>query len=253
MKYNKIKTIVSRILKIPKSNSIIDELSFDISDFTSSEIRIFQEVQPFTMTSSARIKAIFDSVNFLEKNKINGDIVECGVWRGGSSMAIANSLKEIGNFDRNLWLFDTFDGMTKPTDFDIDLSGKKAQNLLDKESKDTSLVWASAQIEEVKRNMRKTYYPEEKLHYIIGPVEETLRNIKLPLQISLLRLDTDWYESTKVELEVLFPLLVSGGILIIDDYGHWGGCRKAVDEYFEKIEKKYFLHRIDYTGRLIIK
>jgi O-methyltransferase len=85
-----------------------------------------------------------------------------------------------------------------------------------------------------------------------GRVEETLA-FDLPDQIALLRLDTDWYESTKVSLEQLYPRLVPGGVLIIDDYGHWQGCRKAVDDYFYKTDQKILLQRIDYTGRIGIK
>ncbi len=75
----------------------------------------------------------------------------------------------------------------------------------------------------------------------------------VPEKISILRLDTDWYESTKHELNNLFPRLVSGGILIIDDYGHFQGSKKAVDEYFEENKISSFLFRIDYTGRLFVK
>ena len=93
----------------------------------------------------------------------------------------------------------------------------------------------------------------DNLNFIVGKVEDTLYSDKIPNKIALLRLDTDWYESTKIELEVLYPLLSSGGILIVDDYGHFEGARKAVDEYFSKFDKKPYIHRIDYTARIIIK
>ena len=92
----------------------------------------------------------------------------------------------------------------------------------------------------------------ENIKYIEGKVEQTLSDNN-PGKIALLRLDTDWYESTKIELEVLYPLLVIGGVLIIDDYGLFHGAKKAVDEYFHSINEEPLMHRIDYSGRMIIK
>ena len=110
----------------------------------------------------------------------------------------------------------------------------------------------NASLEEVQKNMSLTKYPTEKIHFVKGKVEDTIPD-KAPEKIAILRLDTDWYESTKHELEYLFPRLIEGGILIIDDYGHFEGSRIAVDEYLEKNNIHDFLHRIDYTGRLLVK
>jgi hypothetical protein len=104
----------------------------------------------------------------------------------------------------------------------------------------------------VKETLRATGYPAERLHFVVGPVEETIPR-EVPPGIALLRLDTDWYESTKHELEHLYPLLADGGALIIDDYGHWEGCKRAVDEYFAASPPPVLLSRIDYTGRVAIK
>ena len=114
-------------------------------------------------------------------------------------------------------------------------------------------MWAYASLNEVKNNMIKTGYTVDNIKYIIGKVEDTLKAGNIPEKVSLLRLDTDWYESTKIELEILFPRLVKGGVLIIDDYGHFEGARKAVDEYFSQLSDNYFMHRIDYSARIIIK
>ena len=101
--------------------------------------------------------------------------------------------------------------------------------------------------------MYSTGYLKEKINLIQGSVEKTLPLNKPDEPIALLRLDTDWYKSTKHELNILFPLLNEGGVLIIDDYGHWKGAKKAVDEYFSNLNDKYYMHRIDYTGRMLIK
>jgi hypothetical protein len=117
---------------------------------------------------------------------------------------------------------------------------------------DATSVWCFSSIEEVKNNIATLNYPTEKVYFVKGKVEDTIPTT-IPQKIAVLRLDTDWYESTKHELEHLFPLLVSGGVLIIDDYGHWEGARKAVDEYIEKNNLNILLNRIDYTGRIAIK
>jgi len=121
--------------------------------------------------------------------------------------------------------------------------------------KNKDIKWCYSTLDEVKKNIFK-FYPDynESFKFIEGKVETTLKNSKnLPDQISLLRLDTDFYESTKIELETLYPKLSSGGVLIIDDYGHWKGSRKAVDEYFELDKNFMWLHRIDYASRILIK
>ncbi|QAA81373.1 macrocin O-methyltransferase [Aequorivita sp. H23M31] len=223
------------------------------ADFTESDIKIIDAVKNYTMTSSERIKVLLEAVDYIDKNKIPGDYVECGVWKGGSSLAVAMKLEEIGNLNKNIWLFDTFEGMSEPTEFDEDLKGRLAKDRLAKEDKELSWVWAYSGLDEVKKTMQRCNYPKSKIKFIKGKVEETLLSKNIPDRISILRLDTDWYESTKMELEILFPRVVEGGIIIIDDYGHWKGSKKAVDEYLSQIGKPIFLNRIDYTARLIIK
>jgi len=153
-------------------------------------------------------------------------------------------------------MYDTYDGMSAPSANDIDLRGQCADELMandqasSAESPDS--IWCRCSLETVQQTMAQTGYPQANIRYIKGKVEDTLPEVS-PDEISILRLDTDWYESTLCELEVLFPKLAVGGVLIIDDYGHWQGCRKAVDEYFSKHGIRMFLQRIDYTGRIGIK
>jgi hypothetical protein len=97
-----------------------------------------------------------------------------------------------------------------------------------------------------------TGYPPEKVHFVKGMVEDTIPE-QSPDGIALLRLDTDWYQSTKLELLHLYPRLANQGVLIIDDYGHWQGARRAVDEFISELRDPILLHRIDYTGRIAIK
>jgi O-methyltransferase len=205
----------------------------------------FARVKPFTMTSYERVKALADSVWYVTMNQILGDIVECGVWRGGSMMAVILTLQEVGCADRDLFLYDTFEGMTARGRLDIGPSGDEFSQKIDRGS------FAVSQ-EEVRDNLLTLGYPKQRLHLIKGPVEKTLEASHHE-SIALLRLDTDWYKSTRVELEILYPCLTKAGVLIIDDYGHWKGAKRATDEFFAGLSFKPFLHQIDYTGRLLIK
>ena len=224
-------------------------------DTGSDYQQIWEFVQSATMTSRERIVALCDAAHYIVDSEIPGDVVECGVWKGGSMMAAAKALIDSGRTDRRLWLFDTFSGMNSPTGKDVDYLGKAAAELLQEHDPEQSdSVWCRAAIEEVHQNIESTGYPMSRAKFIAGEVESTLAIEKnRPQQIAILRLDTDWYESTKVALEQLYPRLQPGGVLIIDDYGHWQGCRDAVDEYFARCDEKLFFNRIDYTGRLAIK
>jgi hypothetical protein len=223
-------------------------------DVTDIEWAIYSEIKSLTMLSLERIVANLRAIEHVVQKRIPGDIVECGVWRGGSSMAMAMALLRRSDTDRTLWMYDTFEGMTDPTDADRSYGGIAAEALLveakQREVPERSLVLAYASLEDVRHNMGATGYPMSHIQFVKGPVEQTIPGTA-PDRIALLRIDTDWYESTRHELIHLYPKLSSDGILIIDDYGHWQGARRAVDEYFEG--SRIFLNRIDYTGRLGVK
>jgi O-methyltransferase len=213
------------------------------------DVEIWRRVAPFTMTSPERIQALVDSVRHLERHQVAGAFVECGVWRGGSMMAAALALH--GGTDRELFLFDTYEGMPAPGEFDIDHTGVSAAEQFAADTSRTGHISAVAHLADVRRNMASTRYPESRVHYAVGDVEDTIPAMA-PERIALLRLDTDWYASTRHELQHLFPRIVSGGVLIVDDYGHWGGARKAVDEYLDSTGVRLLLCRIDYTGRIAV-
>lgn len=214
---------------------------------------IYNKCRPYTMTSVERMYALYQSVKYLVGQGIPGDFVECGVWRGGSSMIIAMTLLQCGITDRPIWLYDTFEGMSEPGSEDKSFSGDSAVKLLEKEDKSVETsIWCYSSIDDVKKNLFSTGYPASNIHFIKGKVEDTLPS-NSHSSISLLRLDTDWYESTKIELQLLYPRLYKGGVLIIDDFGHWEGAKKAVVEYFNQTAIPSLLCRIDYTGRLMVK
>jgi len=214
--------------------------------------RIYRAVRPFTMTGHERVAALCQSVAYLEAHRIGGAVVECGVWRGGSMMAAAYALLQLESTTRQLYLFDTFSGMPAPRPIDRDLHGRPASDRLLDESAAGDIVRSRCDLPTVRRAMLQTRYPWKKLVFVPGRVEEVLP-AEAPSRIALLRLDTDWYESTYHELDHLWPRLVEGGVLIVDDYGHWQGARRAVDEYFARHRLTLPLHKIDYTGRLVVK
>ena len=220
-------------------------------DFDRRDIDICEMVAPFTMTSPERIYALRRAVQYVASSGIAGAIVECGVWRGGSVMAVARTLMDLDRTDYELYLFDTFSGMPAPGELDRDSAGRGAADLLS-QSREDSHVWALSSLEETMEAVYSVGYPRGRIHFIVGPVEETIPS-RAPETIALLRLDTDWYESTRHELVHLFPRLVAGGVLILDDYGHWQGARKATDEYLAEQRRRLLLNRIDYTARIGIK
>jgi hypothetical protein len=220
-------------------------------DFEEGDIELCRRVGPYTMTTPPRIYALARAVEHVAAREIPGALVECGVWRGGSMMAVALTLLRLGITDRDLYLFDTFAGMTAPSDEDVKRSGERAADALVDEGPDSD-IWAIAPIDEVRKAVLSVGYPEERIHFVQGPVEETLP-ANAPDEIALLRLDTDWYSSTKHELVHLYPRLTSGGILILDDYGYWQGARRAVDEYISANGLTLLLNRIDNTARISIK
>lgn len=234
-----------------RTNQVLPPAPDPIADLSEEQKKVIAAARPFTMTSLERMAALMNAVTYVTEKGIPGDIAECGVWRGGSMMIVALTLLAHGDRSRSLYLFDTFEGMSEPTGDDKSHDGVSAGAQLERDPQGTG-IWCYASIEDVRANILSTGYPEDKIHLIKGKVEDTIP-ANIPSAISLLRLDTDWYESTKHELNHLYPLLHEKGILIIDDYGHWQGARKAVDEYFAEHENNVFLHRIDYTGRILVK
>jgi hypothetical protein len=222
-------------------------------DFEQRDTEIMRVVEPYTMTSPERIFAMIQAVRYVVQWDIPGAVVECGVWRGGSTMAAALSLLQMNCQNKELYLFDTFAGMPPPDNRDVNIRGHTASDILQNpQHPNYQNVLACATLNEVRANMQKTGYDLSKVHFVQGKVEDTIP-ANAPETIALLRLDTDWYESTKHELEHLYPRLSSGGVIIIDDYGHWQGCRKATDEYLTHYNVPLLINRIDYTGRIAVK
>jgi O-methyltransferase len=232
--------------------SLVNRLGYRVerlypADFEPETVDVIRRARPYTKTSLEAIEALCSATRHVVRAGIPGAIVECGVWKGGSMLAVATTLARLGATHRDLYLYDTFaaqmpdataadvrvlDGLEGANPVAVDLDGQ------------TSAAGVHALI--------STAYPAEHVHTVEGRVEDTIP-ARAPREVALLRLDTDWYESTRHELEQLYPRLSPGGILIVDDYGHWAGARRAVDEYFASLGSAPYLARVDYTVRLAVK
>jgi hypothetical protein len=195
---------------------------------------IYNIIKPFTLCSEERTLATIDATEYIIKNNIPGDIIECGVWRGGQVIAIILTLNELNITNRQIYLYDTFAGMPPP--------GVQEPKAIKKFKKfkyqaDSGSNWCRAEIEEVKNNINKFNYNTNNIHFIKGKVEDTIPN-NYHKSIALLRIDTDWYSSHKVILNNLCPLISKNGVLLLDDYNFWEGAKIAVDSYFSNIEIK---------------
>jgi hypothetical protein len=225
-----------------------------ILDLEPEFVELHELCREQTMTSIERMYALYNATRYAIDNGLPGDFAECGVWRGGSMMLTALTLQRLGASDRELWLYDTFDGMTPPGSEDVqEMTGRPARDVLAAEEKsEGNPFWGIAPRVIVEENMCRTGYPAGRVHFVEGDVMTTIP-AHAPQQIALLRLDTDWYASTSHELKHLYPRIVSGGVLIVDDYGYWRGARKATDEYLASLPQRPMLHRIDHTGRICVK
>jgi O-methyltransferase len=216
---------------------------------------IFDKIAPYTMTARDGLEttyALFQAVKYICQNNISGDVVECGVWRGGSMMLVAYAFDYFGDTRRDLYLYDTFAGMTEPSVIDVDFDNVAYHQRWKQITNQGGMMGFGDTVDGVKANLMLTGYPEQQMRFVVGDVLTTIP-ATVPSRISLLRLDTDWYQSTLHELEHLYELLTPNGVLIIDDYGWCRGSRKATDEFFQQQSFKPMMHRVDQGPRVIIK
>ena len=230
-----------------------------IRDVDPATLDIYERVRPHTMTNLLRINALVQAVQHVVRRNTAGALVECGVWRGGSVLAMLLQLQRMGVTDRDVYLYDNFEGMSQPAAVDTSPFEQPASRTWHNAVNAGRRAWHEFfkpeifSFEQVRATILASGYPATRLHFVKGDVLETIP-AQAPERIALLRLDTDWYESTRHELVHLYPRLSAGGVLLIDDYGHWDGCRKAVDEYFAADGvAPVLLNRVDYAARLAIK
>jgi len=204
-----------------------------------------------------------DAIKYILQNNIEGVIVECGVDSGDFEHIWINELMK-NNIVRDIYLYDTFKGLVKPSEYDYTCKGAKLYSMNQDEVCNTWKSykideqingWCYTPLEKVQNRLNSTGYLQNNLHYIVGDVMETLKNkTTIPEKIAILRLDTDWYESSKYELEQMYDNVVTGGVIIFDDYYHWNGQRKATDDFFASRNLHYdFVNIGNHKTSAIIK
>ena len=225
---------------------------------SAADRAIVEQAEPYTITGPQRLHSLVDAVRYCVRREVPGAFAECGVWLGGSVLAMVLTLLDEGITERDIHLYDTFEGMPEPGEVDVSPFDPPARETWQAAQGTEAPAWpeyfANERFSEdaVRELLVGTGYPPERIHLHRGMVEDTIP-AAAPAALALLRLDTDWYESTRHELVHLYPRLAAGGVLIVDDYGHWEGARRAVDEYFATEAAPVLLHRVDYTARLAIK
>jgi hypothetical protein len=225
----------------------------DISDSVFAEA--LEIVRPHTLTLSDGVEAawaLWQSIEHVVRNRIPGDIVECGVWSGGSMLLAALALRHFGDTSRRLWLYDTFAGIPRPEAIDRRWDGVPALPTWEHHQRNGGRWCYGGGQDHVRRVLSLSGYPETNVVFVEGLVEDTLPATR-PDRIGLLRLDTDLYSSTYHELSHLYPMLSACGILLIDDYGTFEGVRLATDRFVAEQPLPLFLARIDVAVRLAVK
>lgn len=205
---------------------------------------LYQKYREFTMVSWWRLYNGYLAAKYVAQNEIPGDLVECGVYKGGCCLLMAEAFALYGDIStRKIWMYDTFTGMTEPSERDTVKKGGvtvSAANKFERKKREDHVDWCYGPLDGVNVLIAKSTLPEGTVECVVGDVLETIpRNI--PDKICLLRLDTDWYESTKHELLHLFHLVSPKGIVIIDDYGAWDGARQATDEFLQGLDRQPLL------------
>lgn len=243
---------IAEALQIAKDMDFSEEHQ-NLSDLENHEKIIISVVADLTLSSFEMISAYYRAIKYLNDAKIDGAIVECGVYKGGGIMAALMACQFLNIKGRDIYLYDTFEGMPYPDQIDAYTTGvSAAEDYMRFIRSDGTSGWVRSALEDVKKNIAMINYNECKLHYTKGLVEDTIPNT-VPRSIALLRLDTDFYSSTKHELVHLYPLVEKGGVIFIDDYGAFLGSKLAVDDYFESQNIKPYLIRVDSNVRLYIK
>ncbi len=200
------------------------------------KLQLVFAIKPYSYMNYANLSKLYDLAAALESSGLEGSTVECGVLNGGSAALLAAVARRAGSA-RPMWLFDSFEGLPEPDEMDVNYLGKPGHK-----------GQALGQVEKVEEVLyKKLKLRPEAIHIQKGWFEDTVPRARQAIgRIALLHVDCDWYRSVKYCLEHLYDLVVPGGYVVIDDYGHWLGCRKAVDEFLAP--RGVSLTRIDYTG-----
>lgn len=201
-------------------------------------VRLVHRVRPYTALFPLRLCALYRLSREIDRLSVPGDVVECGVYNGGSAALMASNCTR-SPLDRKIWLFDSFQGLPQPTEKD----GQKAQ---------ACCWWCHGDLSKVEEVFEKLSIPETRTRIVKGWFHDTFPSVDIQ-DIALLHIDADWYESVKLCFERFYDSVRPGGFIVIDDYGHWEGARRATNEFLETRGINARLTKVDYTGRYFQK
>jgi hypothetical protein len=232
-------------------------------DITDDEQKLIADLRPLAATSLESLVSTLRAVQYVLDAGIPGALLECGVFNGAQVALMLRVLLHNGVTDRDVYAYDTFSGMPEPGTEDVCVQvagsldspppGTPARAIWTSLRRDDgSSGWVNTPIDQVQALLAGTGYPMDRVHLVAGKVEDTLP-AQAPAKVALMRLDTDFYRSTRHELECLYPRLSLGGVMFIDDYGAFAGARLATDNYFAELGLPVLLARVDPTVRLMVK
>ncbi len=196
------------------------------------------KVRKYTMVQRPRLRTLYHLAREIDRIPISGDIVECGVYNGGSAGMLAFASRH-SQPPRDLWLFDSFEGLPEASAMD----GVRARD---------RRGTCAGDPHKVRQLMHTLGIAQARLHIIKGWFQDTFPTIQIE-RIALLHIDADWYESVRLCLQWFYDFVEPSGFVVLDDYGHWPGCRAAVDEFVAQRRLDVALIQVDYTGHYFQK
>ncbi|GAC1404449.1 MAG: hypothetical protein NVSMB56_19020 [Pyrinomonadaceae bacterium] len=199
--------------------------------------RELQRIRSYSMSDIRLLEELNTLAHDVIAQKVVGDFVECGVCNGGSAAAVACALRDT---DRRLWLYDSFQGLPEPIECDGGLAREFVGKCLGAE-------------ENVREALRLSEFPEERYTIRKGWFHETFPLRPLPDAVAILHIDADWYDSVMLTLNTFYDLVPDGGVIILDDFGHWEGCREAFYDFVAERKIKPLLERFGHTQAFWVK
>lgn len=219
---------MSNILSLQRFKVILRVL-YQTLDLTSLEyiyrypemLRLFYTVWYNTMVDESRLKTLFKLVRLIDKQKIEGSIVECGVYKGGSAGVMAYAAKK-SLLNRDIWLFDSFEGLPNPTKKDgADAKKQYYKGFCKGDVKDVRKIFAKLDIDPRRMHIKKGWF------------KDTFKNNNIP-KIAILHIDADWYDSVALCLDKFYANVSKGGYIVLDDYACWEGCKRATSDFIKR-------------------
>jgi hypothetical protein len=228
---NCVRDLYLDLLKRSLTNTIFGgepDPADDPGRYVVAAVEHYQQSAAVSMLPVARLDNLQKCIVDVIVNRVPGDLVETGVWRGGATIFMRAVLKVYGQADRIVWAADSFEGLPEPDPEKYPLESKAFKS----DAMTKYYNHFAVGLDEVKRNFEAYGMLDAQVRFLKGWFKDTLPSVPID-KIAVLRLDGDYYESTRDALRSLYDKVSPGGYIIIDDFGedHWTYCRRAVDEF----------------------